>query len=75
MELKGSGSPLMDPDEWISVASQESFVADSSRWRVKLSSGAMKDLKAENLRLMDLQESQASQGALAQTSNNQHGST
>lgn len=36
----------------------ESFVPDSSRWRVKLSSGAMKDLKAENLRLVDLQESQ-----------------
>ena len=37
---------------------QESFVPDSSRWRVKLN-GTMKDLKAENLRLLDLEESQA----------------
>ena len=53
---------ILDPAEswisWVSGWPQESFVPDSSRWRVKVS-GAMKDLKAENLRLLDLEESQA----------------
>ncbi len=41
-------------------SAKESFVSESSRWRVKLSTGDMKDLKAENLRVLDLKESQAS---------------
>ncbi|CAK9085981.1 unnamed protein product [Durusdinium trenchii] len=36
----------------------ESFVQESSRWRVKLLDGAVKDLKAENLRLLDAKESE-----------------
>lgn len=53
---------ILDPAESCDLLGfwwpQESFVPDSSRWRVKVS-GAMKDLKAENLRLLDLEESQA----------------
>lgn len=39
-------------------ASQESFVSDSGRWRVKLSDGAVKDLKAENLRILELKQAE-----------------
>ena len=45
-------------------SAKESFVSESSRWRVKLSTGDMKDLKAENLRVLDLKESQASSFAV-----------
>lgn len=43
----------------------ESFVQESSRWRVKLLDGAVKDLKAENLRLLDAKETLAFTSMLA----------
>ena len=37
----------------------EAFMQDSGRWRVKLASGAVKDLKPENLRVLEAKELQA----------------
>ncbi|CAJ1395141.1 unnamed protein product [Effrenium voratum] len=36
----------------------EAFMQDSGRWRVKLASGAVKDLKPENLRVLEAKELQ-----------------
>ena len=44
----------------------ESFVSESSRWRVKLLSGSMKDLKPENLRPLSASEMDASTTALSE---------
>ena len=44
----------------------ESFVSESSRWRVKLMSGSVKDLKPDNLRLLTAEELDASNTALSE---------
>ena len=44
----------------------ESFVSESSRWRVKLLNGSMKDLKPENLRPLSAEELDASNTALSE---------
>jgi len=44
----------------------ETFVRESSRWRVKLASGSTKDLKPENLRPLNAKELEASATALSE---------
>eukprot|EP00434_Breviolum_minutum_P023510 symbB.v1.2.020739.t1/scaffold1762.1/size182224/6 len=57
-EVEPAPAPTPAAAPVLAVGAVESFISESSRWRVKLSTGDMKDLKAENLRVLDLKESQ-----------------